>query len=307
MNRFKTHKKRSNVIIYIGLFIISIAFSIKYIYQNDLIKNDTLIDILINDNLGNYNKSIKDIDFLLKYALDIDLVKEDTPVIKENDDDTLKLEQVKNENGNSEPLIYIYNTHQEEKYTSNYNEPYSITSSVLIASKILKEYLEEYDLKVLVEEDSVSDKLHSLNWKYGYSYKVSRMFLEDAFKNNPSLKYFIDLHRDSSVYEKTTTEIDGEKYARLLFVVGLDHENYEPNLQLVTKLRERIDAYNKDLCRGIMKKSGKGVNGIYNQDFSDKVMLIEVGGQYNSISEVNNTLKVLAKILADFIKEDLNA
>ena len=33
-----------------------------------------------------------------------------------------------------------------------------------------------------------------------------------------------------------------------------------------------------------MKKQGYGVNGIYNQDFSPKVMLVEVGGQYNNIS-----------------------
>jgi len=53
-----------------------------------------------------------------------------------------------------------------------------------------------------------------------------------------------------------------------------------------------------------MKKSGKGVNGVYNQDFSPDAILIEVGGQYNNISEVNNTLKVLAKILANYIKEE---
>ena len=55
-----------------------------------------------------------------------------------------------------------------------------------------------------------------------------------------------------------------------------------------------------------MKKSGKGVNGVYNQDFHANTMLIEVGGQYNNIREVNNSLKVLARILAEYIKEDLN-
>ena len=77
-------------------------------------------------------------------------------------------------------------------------------------------------------------------------------------------------------------------------------------MQLAEKLKEKIKTYNDDLFRGIMKKSGAGVNGVYNQDFSPNTMLIEVGGQYNNISEVNNTLKVLAKILAEFIKEDMN-
>ena len=181
---------------------------------------------------------------------------------------------------------------------------YNISVGVFEASKMLKEYLKKYGIEAIVEEDDVESKLHSLNWKYGYSYRVSRMFLEDTYKEYPSLKYFIDIHRDSSKYEKTTTEIDGEKYARLLFVIGLDNKDYELNMKMANKLRQLIEDYNKDLFRGIMKKSGKGVNGIYNQDFNPNTILIEVGGQYNSIEEVNNTLKVLAKILANYIEDD---
>lgn len=311
MKKFKRPKNKHSFVIYFGFCLISIAFSIKYLYQNNLVKSNTLINYLINDSLGNYkSKRIDDASFLIKYVLDINLKDDNTSSTLKVDNnyiDEINFEKSVSNNGvNDEILVYIYNTHQEEKYTSNYKEPYSITSSVLIASKILKEYLKEYGINSLVEEDSVADKLHSLNWKYGYSYRVSRMFMENAFKNNPTIRYFIDLHRDSSNYEKTTIEIDGEKYARLLFVVGLDHGSYEPNLKLAQKLRTMIDDYNPNLCRGIMKKSGKGVNGIYNQDFNENVMLIEVGGQYNSINEVNNTLKVLAKILVDYIKDDLD-
>jgi stage II sporulation protein P len=202
------------------------------------------------------------------------------------------------------PIIYIYNTHQKEKYHSNYMNGYNISVGVFEASKMLKEYLKEYGIEAIVEEDDVESKLHSLNWKYGYSYRVSRMFLEDTYKEYPSLRYFIDIHRDSSKYEKTTAEINGEKYARLLFVIGLDNKDYELNMKMANKLRQLIEDYNKDLFRGIMKKSGKGVNGIYNQDFNPNTILIEVGGQYNSIEEVNNTLKVLAKILANYIEDD---
>lgn len=305
MGRFKSKKKFNNLIIYIGLFLLSVAFTIKYLYQENLINNNTIVDILINDSLGSYKNNISDVDFLLKYVLNIELVN-DTTVNKDESDST-KLE-ITNKNDDikvSEPLIYIYNTHQEEKYQSTFLGEYNIASTVFTASKILKEYLEDLGIGVIVEEDNVTEKLHSLNWKYGYSYKVSRMFMESAVEENPSLKYFIDLHRDSSKYEKTTTEINDEKYARLLFVVGLDNPNYEPNLALAENLKMKIKNYNEDLFRGIMKKSGKGVNGVYNQDFNENAILIEVGGQYNNISEVNNTLKVLAKILADYIKEDL--
>ena len=300
LKRFKRYKKHQYLSLYLFFFLIGIVISAKYIYQK-LVLNDSFIKYVIDDSFGN-NSNIFNIDFLLNYALNVELEKDS--IVNREDDEIEKLEI--NNDDIKDVLVYIYNTHQEEKYTSNYKEPYSLTSSVLIASKILREYLKEYGINAIVEEDSISDKLHSLNWKYGYSYKVSRIFMEDTYKKNPSLKFFIDLHRDSSVYDKTTTEIDGVKYARVLFVVGLDHDNYEPNLKLAQNLRKMIDQYNNTLCRGIMKKSGKGVNGIYNQDFNEKTMLIEVGGQYNSISEVNNTLKVLANILATYIKEDIN-
>lgn len=297
MKKFKAKKKRSKLIWYVGLFLISMSFSISYILREDLVNNDTVIDILLND--FDNSKNITDIDFLLKYALNINLSKNEI-AFKENTQDNI--EDISNEEVSSEPLIYIYNTHQTETYQSSYLENYNISSTVLVASKILKEYLTDLGFNVIVEEDDVAAKLHSLNWKYGYSYKVSRMFLEDTYKENPSLVYFIDLHRDSSVYEKTTTEIDGEKYAKILFVIGLDHDNYEPNLRLAEDLSTILKKYNETLYRGITKKSGKGVNGIYNQDFNENTMLIEVGGQYNNISEVNNTLKVFAQVLNDYIR-----
>lgn len=304
MGRFKSKKKFNNLIIYIGFFIISVAFSIKYLYKENLINDHTLVDVLINDNLGIYNSNVGDIDFLLKYALGIELKNDE--VVNNDDNISEKLEIDNKVENELIPIVYIYNTHQEEKYQSTQLEAYNISATVLLASKILKEYLEDLGIGVLVEEENVSDTLHSLNWKYGYSYRVSRMFMENAVKEVSTLRYFIDLHRDSSVYEKTTTKINGENYARLLLVVGLDHINYAPNLELAEKLREKINNYDKNLFRGVMKKSGAGVNGIYNQDFSPNTMLIEVGGQYNNISEVNNTLKVLAQILAEYIKEDLS-
>lgn len=308
MKKFRTKKRNGKFIWYVGLFLISVAFSIKYLYREDLINSNTLIDLLISDFSNTESVDFTDVDFLLKYALNIEI---DNSKIAFNEVETNKDSKSETEieynEFSKEPLVYIYNTHQSEKYQSGYLENYNITSTVLIASKILKEYLQDLGINVIVEEDDISAKLHSLNWKYGYSYKVSRMFMEDAKKKNPSLTYFIDLHRDSSKYDKTTTEINGEKYAKILFVVGLDHDNYEPNLKLAENLSEILKKYNEKLYRGIMKKSGSGVNGIYNQDFSPNTMLIEVGGQYNNISEVNNALKIFAQVLYDYIKDDLNA
>ena len=44
----------------------------------------------------------------------------------------------------------------------------------------------------------------------------------------------------------------------------------------------------------------------YNEDFDKNLILIEVGGQYNNIIEVSNTLEIFAKILSLYINEDSN-
>ncbi len=309
MKRFKARKKMHSSIIYLGLFLVAVALSIRYLYLHNQINDNTIVSRLVNDNLGIYKKNFTDIDFLLKYALNLDLQKEEKleiPAMKE--ENTQKEEEIPSEETPEEvqvPLVYIYNSHQEEKYQNKKTEPYNIDMTVYTASQMLKEYLEDLGIMTIVEDNNVANRLKELNLKYGSSYKVSREFMENASQNNPTLKYFIDLHRDSSKYENTTSTIDGIVYAKVLFVVGLDNPNYEPNLALVTRLRGKIEAYNPTLMRGIMKKSGKGVNGVYNQDFSPNTMLIEVGGQYNYIDEVNNTLKVLAPLIKELIEEDM--
>ena len=304
MRKFKTRKKFNRLIIYLGLFLISIAFTIKHLYKNDLINNNTIIDLLLSDGI-NKREKITDVDFLLKYALNIKL-EESKPVEKSEVEIIPPLDILENEEKTLDKIVYLYNTHQEEKYESPYLGAYNIATGVLLASKMLKEYLEDEEIGVYVEEENITNMIHALSLKYSDSYSVSRMLLERRKKEINTLKYFIDLHRDSSKYEKTTATIDGKSYAKVLLVVGLEHDNYEINLEKANKLAELIKAFSPDLFRGITKKSGTGVNGIYNQDFDQNTLLIEVGGQYNNITEVDNTLKALAKILAQFIKEDEN-
>ena len=63
------------------------------------------------------------------------------------------------------------------------------------------------------------------------------------------------------------------------------------------------DNYN-GLSRGIYEKKGIGVNGIYNQDFDKNVMLIEIGGVDNTIDEAANSIKVIAKMLKNYINSN---
>ncbi len=222
--------------------------------------------------------------------------KNDNEEVNNSSSDNLK--EVAN---SQKPVVYIYSTHDTEGYASSYFNIYNIKPDVKIASYYLQEKLNDLGLKTIVEKRVIKDVLTKNGWVYKNSYKASRIYLEDTYKNNNSLKFFIDLHRDSSLKSKTTTSIDGKNYARVMFIVGLEHDNYNANLKVATDINNLIKEKYPNLTRGIYKKSGPGVNGIYNQDFNSNCILIELGGQYNTILEVSNTIEVLAKILYDYI------
>lgn len=311
--QFKSKSKHrlSKLCVFIFFLLLTVFLGMRYTYKyfNKLISDKVIIDYLLGQNDINISQIIDftNPNFVLNYALGMNYKEKETKTVSSEyvgDIEGDYMEDPKPEEINK-PNVYLYNTHQTEAYQKNYLEPYSIKPTIMLASYMLREYLNDLGIPTIVETNEVKKVLNDNNWSYGKSYRVSRTFLENAYNQNASLKIFIDLHRDSSKYEKTTLDINGKKYARVLFVVGLEHNNYEANLQNANLLNDLIKRTNEKLSRGIMKKSGQGVNGKYNQDFNPNTFLIEMGGQYNSIEEVKNTTKILADAIYDYIG-DLN-
>ena len=199
------------------------------------------------------------------------------------------------------PLIYIYNTHQLENYNNDNLSIYGITPNVLMASYLLKEKLNNLDIPTIVEDTNITEFLDINKWDYSSSYKASRIFLLDKKNTYDSLKYYIDIHRDSVSRELTTININNKNYARILFVVGLEHNNYKNNLSLAENINNLFNKYYPGLSRGIYKKEGPNVNGIYNQDVSGDAMLIELGGVDNNISEVINTINAISDVISKYV------
>lgn len=280
-HRFRKLKVLSFILVGLASFSVTINVLRKKVTQE--LDPSNYIDYLLKAGFNNQvSKSI------LKSPLDIENIS-----LVNNE------EEVKS----NEPLIYIYNTHDEEAYYNSYLNPYNIVPDVKLASYYFQERLKDLGIESVVEKRKIKDVLDKNGWNYRYSYNASRVYLEEVSKNNPSIKYFIDLHRDSVGKDKTTTTINGKSYARVMFLVGLEHENYQKNLDLATRLNELTSQFDSTLSRGIYQKEGPGVNGIYNQDFSSKAILIEVGGQYNTIEEVANTIEVIARVLKDYLGE----
>ncbi len=209
------------------------------------------------------------------------------PVIKESKD----------------PLIYIYNTHQTEEYETSTILDYSIKPTVTISNYILEEIFNKNKLYTYVEETNIKEILNKNSWNYSYSYKATRILLEQRKQEYPTLKYFIDIHRDSITKDKTTVIINNKSYAKILFLIGLENPNYQENLLFTEKLNNLINQKYPNLTKGIYKKGGPGVNGVYNQDFSKYLILVEMGGYQNTPIEVLNSSLALAECFMEVINE----
>ena len=215
---------------------------------------------------------------------------------------TIEDKKVSNEEEN--PIIYIYNTHQTEEYApSNYAE-FSINPTVVMNDYILEDIFNKNGYKTLVEERSIKEVLNNNGWRYANSYQASRIFLEDSIVKHPSLKYFIDVHRDSLKKEKTTISINNKNYAKIVFLIGTENSNYQANLSFTEKINNKLNSLYPGLSKGIYKKGGEGVNGVYNQDFSPTTILVEMGGYENTTTEVLNTTIAFSKCFLEVLNEE---
>ncbi len=315
----KNKKKKKHIIkksLFIMTFLLSIFFTIRLLASISIKdqQDEFLTFLLENQNiyLEDKRQGFSYFHKMMMKLLNIDLASPLTflnrdykgltsnTVVKLKKSETNKKIETKKEN----PTIYIYNTHQTEEYKPTSYLEYSVNPNVLMASYILEEQLSKKGHVVLVEEESVSKLRTTLGLNYAGSYKVTRSMMENAKKNNPTLKYYIDLHRDSLTRDKTTLTVDGKSYAKILFIVGLENSNYQENLDFTNKISDLLNQKVKWLSKGIYKKEGPLVNGVYNQDFSNRVILIELGGNENTIDEVYRSLIVLGEVLDEVIKND---
>ena len=184
---------------------------------------------------------------------------------------------------NTQPTIYLYNTHDQEKYSDN--------KTIYDATKLLKNNLMQLGIKVIQEENKPSDYL---NMGISY-YDITRSFIKDKMNNERDIEYYIDIHRDSAT--DTLVTINNKPYAKILFVLGLENKNYEKNKIILNKMNDFLNSNYPGLSKGIYEKKGSGVDGVYNQDLGENVLLIEIGGIKNNIEEVNNSTEIIALML----------
>ena len=301
MNRFKIKNNKIKIFIS-ALLIISFCYMYIITFINTNIKN-----IIIDEINSKYEKDKNNIkDSLLYNSLNKivsknDLMKVSNVIEEERMIEIITNVEEKKQNleSSKNKIVYIYNTHDTESYSLPFVSDYSITPNVKIASYILKDYLNDYGIDSYVQGKSINSYLKKHNLDYKGCYEASRYYMKESMKKN-NYKILLDIHRDSVKHKYTLYEKSKKKYARIMFVLTTKHKNYKKNETFANKLNNKLNKKYPGLSRGILKRK----DVIFNQDLSSNAILIELGGVDNTLEEINNSLKVLAEILYEYIKEE---
>lgn len=281
MNRFDTRNIKNKVMKY--LIVLLIIFSYYFI-----LKNTNFLDIIKEKIENKYNNS------------EINIEKLKTEIVYKSLNKIVDLTDInisKSISLSSDNLVYIYNTHDTEKYTLPFTSDYSIIPNVTLVSKMLKEYLKSYNIDSYIETSKTKDYLKKNKLKYSDSYEASRYYLKKNLNKN--YKLIIDIHRDSLRHKYTLYEKDNKKYARILFIIGASNKNYKKNKEVAENLNNRLNSKYKGISRGVTIREDTA----YNQDLNERIILVKIGGIDNTLEELNNTIEVFSKVINDYIKE----
>ncbi len=214
------------------------------------------------------------------------------------------------------PLVLVIHTHATECYadvtesfpTADENGRYGYynESSATRSEEKSKNMIAigEAFCEVLAEEGIGVIQCRTLNDKddYNNAYSNSRERIKEYIAKYPSIKYIIDIHRDSlegTNKNKTKTlasEIEGS--AQVMLVNGVSFEGWENNLALALKYKKAMDENYPSLSRPIYLRDAK-----YNLDITKGSLLLEVGTCANTFDEAEKAARLAARCFALVIKQ----
>ncbi len=197
------------------------------------------------------------------------------------------------------PTVLILHTHTTESYTKN-GESYREVSqwrtldeeyNMLKIGEHLVELLKQKGITAVQDRE-----IHDYP-SYNGSYTHARKSVEAWLTEYPTIQLVLDLHRDASGGDsgqlRTLAEVDGERSAQLMVVLGTNHERYEENLCLGLKLHAALEQLSPGVARPLQLRGQR-----FNQDLCPGMLLIEVGAAGNTQEEALRASGVLAEAVA---------
>lgn len=212
---------------------------------------------------------------------------------------------------NNGPKVLIIHTHGTEAYAYEGLNYYDKTEgdrsddnskNVIKAGEIITDIFNKKGIETI--HDTTQHDVPSFNGSYASSLKAINKYKEEY----PGIQVILDIHRDSIVYKdevkaKPVTEINGQKSAQLMFVVGtnqkgLEHPNWRENLRTAIHFQKAINERYPTLMRHINLRKER-----FNGHTSNASLIIETGSSGNTLSEALYGLSLAAECIADYLNE----
>ena len=122
-----------------------------------------------------------------------------------------------------------------------------------------------------------------------------------------SFKIVLDVHRDGIVRAdgtkvKVSSEVEGNKTAQCMFVVGtnseLTHDSWQENMKLAVKIQNKANEMYPGFMRPINLRSER-----FNQQLSKGSIIIEVGSNGNTLNEAIYSAKLMGNVIAKLFEK----
>ncbi|HLR68541.1 MAG TPA: stage II sporulation protein P [Virgibacillus sp.] len=200
----------------------------------------------------------------------------------------------------------LYNTHSHEAFEpitlkhDGKTAVYHSEANIMKLSEQVKTQLDFNGVEADIIDIDITGEMNVSGIPFHKSYDVARPYVQKAL-NDVNYDIIIDIHRDSLKADKTTITHEGESFAQAVFVIGEDHANFKFNQELAEKLIFEMEQIVPNITKNIVFKSGHGVDGKYNQDLHERLILVEIGGIGNDEAELNRTSAVLAKAVSEVL------
>lgn len=211
--------------------------------------------------------------------------------------------------GGSEPQILILHTHTTEAYTMDGTDIYVPTGeartvdayyNVVRIGEEMAKILRQAGFGVIHDTELYDYP------NYNGAYQRSAQSAKEWVEKYPSICIILDVHRDAlaaadgTVY-KTAAEIDGEKVAQCMLVVGTDDSlgspgGWQENLAFAVQIESRLNEDWPTLARPIALRPTR-----FNQELSPCSMLVEVGSHGNTLQEALAAGRYFASSLANLL------
>lgn len=204
--------------------------------------------------------------------------------------------------------IMIFHTHTCESYTPTEKFNYTQTGTYRTT---------DLNYNVARVGTELSNQLQSYNYNvihnttyhdypaYTGSYDRSLNTVKNLLLTNSDTDVIFDIHRDAIAdYSYAPTVKIGEEYAaQLMFVIGtdgggLEHPNWQQNLKFAVKIQEKANELYPGLFKPIVLRNSR-----YNQHLSKAASIIEVGATGNTMEQCLTSMKYLAKVISEVMKE----